>query len=379
MLRVAFVTPWDISNPSSWSGVIRPMFESLQQRCDVVPVSTMAVRDALVDRVATRFLNGFRGKGYLPGHALATARKRGRDLERRLQAIRPDVVLAVVASRDIAFLGGPWPVVQVSDLTFAKARELYPDFQHLLWVSRAQGETLSRLSVRRASATLAATRWAREALIHDDGVPPESVIVAPFGPGIAPPDELPVRDRADVPRVLSVISHWHRKGGDRVLAIHEELLRRGLGHQLTLVGDTPGPVPATVDAVGRVSRLQLAELLGGHQLLLEPARGNASGITLTDAANFGLVAVATRTGGVGTIVLDGQSGILFDGTDEDAIVSAGATATATAIRGWEAMGRAAKAHAEHLLTWERWSAVALGALEGAATDRLGARPQERRG
>lgn len=365
MTRVAFVTPWPLDDPNAWSGVIQPMLHSLESHADVLPVSTSLIRDALPDRATARLLDGRGGRRYLVGHALATARKRAHRLEPELQRVRPDVVLAVAASQDIAFLKGAWPVVQVSDLTFAQAQQMYPDCQHLHPISRWQGARMARRSARRVHATLAATHWAREVLVADDGMVPESVHVAPFGPGIPPPHQ-----RAHFPgrgpvRILSVISNWKRKGGDRVLAIHEELIRRGLPHELTVVGVTD-PLPSSVRSVGRVSRERMQELLGTHHLLLEPARANASGITLTDALNAGLPAVATRTGGVDTIVVDGITGVLIPNAEGRALATPAAEAIEQVVQTWAEMSSAARTHAQMHLTWERWAETATRVLREAA-------------
>ncbi len=59
----------------------------------------------------------------------------------------------------------------------------------------------------------------------------------------------------------------------------------------------------------------MADLYAAHDVLLEPARANAGGVTLTDATASGLPVVATRTGGVPSIVDDGVTGFLVDADD----------------------------------------------------------------
>lgn len=368
MTTVAFVTPWPVNDPRAWSGVIQPMIHALKAYVDVVPVSTAAVENALIDRALARLTDGRFGKRYLVGHALATSMKRGRELTKRLQLIRPDAVLAVAASQDVAFLGGTWPVVQVSDLTFQAARELYTDFQNLHAFSWQQGTLVSRRSVARTAGTLAATEWVRERLVTDDGLRGDLIRVAPFGPGIEPLEPKRVTRAAGSPRLLAVISNWHRKGGDRVVAIHEELLRRGFSHELTVAG-SDAELPATIRSVGRVPMADMAKLYQTSDLLLEPARGNASGITLTDAANFGLPAVATNTGGVSTIVRDGVTGILLDATDEPAIVREAADAVEQIVPVLDTYGTATKRYADQSLTWKAWASAASAVLSEVVASR----------
>lgn len=363
MLRVAVVTPWPVDDPRAWSGVIQPMLETVDEFAQVIPLSTRAVPDSVVDRGLARVMDGVLGRRYVVGHAVATSVRRGRALERRLEAAKPDVVLAVAASQDVAFLRGDWPVVQISDLTLSAARELYPDFQRMHSISRLQAQAVSRRSVKRTSHTLTATAWAKDRLVADDGIDPAKVTVAPFGPGI-PLSPTDCRRPTNGPlRVLSVVSNWHRKGGDRIVAIHEELARRGIAHELTIVGDTP-ELPTAIRSVGRLHPQDIAGLYASHHVLLEPARGNASGITLTDAANWGLPAVATATGGVATIVKHGQTGYLIP--EGDGMISRFADALVQAEETWQEMSAAAAEYAQTQLTWPRWGERAQEVLETVA-------------
>lgn len=365
-LRVAVVSPWPLDDPAAWSGVVLPMVTALRDRCQVVEVSTRDVPDALVDRVACRLLDRRRGRRYLVGHAVATARRRGAALGRRLETIAPDAVLAIAASQDTAFLPGPWPVVQVSDTTLAAIIDYYPLYAHLdPWLGR-QARQVSARSAARVAHTLAASDWARDALVRDDGIAPDAVTVAPFGPGIRGTAAVPVRSWPGPLRVLAVVSDWHRKGGDRVLATYRELQARGVEIALTVVGATPA-LPAGITGPGRVTRDELAALYASHDVLLEPARSNAAGVTLTDAAWFGLPALATATGGVATIVADGETGVLVP--DDASLVARLADELSVGTQVWRARGDRAAERARSVLSWQSWGMAALSVLSRVASTR----------
>ncbi len=357
-MRLAFVTPWDPDDDRAWSGVITPMADALAERCEVVPISTRDVPDSFLDRGAARLLHGWRGRKYLVGHAVATGVKRARYLRRNLTAVKPDVVLAVAASQDIAFLGGNLPLIQVSDATMTSISGYYEQFTHLLALSRWQAGVISRHSARRADHTLAATHWARDSLIRDDGVRPGAITVAPFGPAVTPQGDEPARADGGPLKMLAVMSDWHRKGGTRVLALFEELIRRGVDVDLTIVGDVRGNPPAAVKTPGRVHPWELRNLYASSHVLVELARSNAAGVTLTDAAAFGLPVIATDTGGVSTIVEDGVTGILVP-PQEMEVVSAAADAVERHRENFELMGKAALQRATTLLSWEVWAEKAL--------------------
>lgn len=370
-MRLAFVTPWDTDDERAWSGVIRPMMRTLSKRCELIPISTKGAPDSVLDRGAARLLDGRLGRKYLVGHAVATGIQRGRHVRSRLRDVKPDVVLAVAASQDIALLGGDLPVIQVSDATLASITGYYDQFTRMWAVSRWQAGMISRLSAKRADHTLAATRWARDALIRDDGIDPGTVTVAPFGPAITPDGDEPPRAVGQSLRMLAVVSNWERKGGSRVVAVFEELVRRGLDVELTIVGDVPGSLPPKIQTTGRVQPAELRRLYASSHVLLELARSNAAGVTLTDAAAFGLPVIATDTGGVSTIVDDGVTGILVP-PRERGVVAAAADAVEHHRGVFERMGHAARERATTDLSWEAWADRALAAaqrLEAGRPDR----------
>lgn len=361
MTRVALVTPWNVNDPRAWSGVVQPMTQSLAQHCELVPVSTQAVPDALLDRALARLLDRRWGRSYLVGHALATSLKRGAALDRRLQQVHPDVVVAVAASQDIAFSRSGIPVIQVSDTTLKAISGYYGLFTDVHSISQWQAQVIAAFSSRRASHTLAATDWAREALVRDDKIPTHAVSVAPFGPAIRPGGKLGPRPSSGPTKVLSVVSDWDRKGGDRVVRVFEALRARNVPCEFTIVGRTP-QLPSGIHAPGVIGRDELAAMYRSHDVLLELARSNAAGVTLTDAAGFGLPAIATRTGGVPTIVADGVSGILVDNTDEAAITAA-VDAIAQGRSELNHLSRGAEERAATVLNWDAWSATTLRVAE----------------
>ena len=147
--RVALVSGWDTLDPRAWSGVVVPLRAALE---NALPVTTLRVTgaDHPVDRALARW-NGARGHGYLPEHALATARRRGRALRRMVEEADVDVVVAVACSTAVATAHLDLPVVQVTDATVRALTNYYPQFTGLSRGSLWQAERLER-AAQRASA-----------------------------------------------------------------------------------------------------------------------------------------------------------------------------------------------------------------------------------
>jgi glycosyltransferase involved in cell wall biosynthesis len=354
-MRVGVVSPWRLDDPAAWSGIVRPMYEALAAATDVVPIHLDDSRHHVLDRAATRLL-GAVGRGYLPGHALATSRSQAPAAEEAVRSAGVDVVLSVAASTPLAFAHLDVPVVEVSDATFGLITGYYPMFTGLHAASRRQGEVLARRTAHRAAGFLMASQWAAASLRERYGVDPARIRVAPFGPSVTA-DRPPAGPRpGEDLRVLFVGTDWVRKGGDAAVAAVALARESGLGCELTVVGDG-AEVPHGVRRLGRVPRERMPALYAGHDVLLETARANAGGVTLTDATASGLPVVATRTGGVPSIVDDGVTGILVDPTR---VVPGAAESLRRLADGdvWRAFSDAAVRRGRDVLSWNRWAETA---------------------
>jgi glycosyltransferase involved in cell wall biosynthesis len=329
------------------------MFEALEGRCDLQVLHTGDLGDSWLDRAAARAIGSLARRSYLTGHALATSRRHGRYVTKALRHQRPDVVLAVAASQDVAHAQSDAPIVQITDATFAAIEGFYPLFENLHPAARRQGHAMAAKAQQRTTGFGVASEWARNSLVQHYAADPADCRVIPFGPGVEPPSPVRPAVHNGPLRILVVASDWHRKGGVLALEAVERLRREGTAAALTVVGDAP-TLPSWVCALGRLPRSEMASVYAGHDVLLEMASANAGGVTMTDAHAFGLPVVATKTGGTASIVDDGVTGLLVD--DSASAVQAAAALRALSDRtvrtGFSA--RALRRH-EELLNWDRWA------------------------
>lgn len=351
-LRIAFLTPWAVADGNSWSGVIRPMHLALMKHAEVVVIETGDIEMSQVDRGLMATLGRVSNRPYLSGHALATSKKRGKIVSDRVRRSEADVVLCVAASQDIAYADFPQPVVQVTDATFGAMLEYYPLYARLHPISIWQGKQMSQRSQAKTSSYSLASEWAKNAL-QQSGFSPDRCRVIPFGPSIWPQSPLERKPRTHI-RVLVVASDWQRKGGDLAVAAVAAVRQRHPGVSLTVVGDAP-QLPSWVKNLGRVSRDAMPNLYAEHDVLLELAAANAGGVTLTDAHAFGLPVIATDTGGVASIVLDGVSGILVDSQKDPVHDASIALEAITEARYYQQLAAGATGRYLSLLNWDVWA------------------------
>jgi glycosyltransferase involved in cell wall biosynthesis len=226
---------------------------------------------------------------------------------------------------------------------------------------------MGRRAARNVSLALYASDWAAESARSSFGLSAAKVGVVPFGANLDPmPGELDVAAAitarpGNVCRLLWVGVDWTRKRGDLAVEIARRIAAGGTPVELTIVGCTPtprDPLPEWVHVEGFVSKqtpegaARLAKLFARSHFLVMPSLAEAYGLVYCEAAAFGVPSVATRTGGVPTVVVDGETGILDD---------PGAAAESYAGRilalmkdrpRYEVMARAAAARSATMLNWD---------------------------
>lgn len=105
---------------------------------------------------------------------------------------------------------------------------------------------------------------------------------------------------------------------------HDELIRAGAGLRLLFVGD--GPRRRALENRGALltgARREIPEILAASDLVALPARfGEGCPNALLEAMAAGKPVVATRTGGIPEVVVDGKTGLLVPPEDVDALQAA---------------------------------------------------------
>ncbi len=124
-------------------------------------------------------------------------------------------------------------------------------------------------------------------------------------------------------KLLFVGVDWYRKGGDKALAVANQLTRRGIRTELHIVGcNPPVRVPSNVLCHGFISkkteegRKYLEQLFSQAHFFILPSRADCVPVVFAEASSFGLPSLTTRVGGISTAIQDGKNGHTFS-LDED--------------------------------------------------------------
>jgi glycosyltransferase involved in cell wall biosynthesis len=291
-----------------------------------------------------------------------------------------DAVVALTTMIAASLDGLRAPVISWDDASPAALVDYYPEFERLSPRSARDAATMGRRAAQNVRLAMYASEWAADGAREAYGLPIDRVAVVPFGANL---ETLPSADETHSAiaarprtrcRLLWVGVDWERKRGDLVVEIAQRIAAHGIPVDLTVVGCRPAgdrELPEWVQAEGYVSKrtasgvARLAKLYARSHFLVMPSAAEAYGLVYAEAAAFGVPSVATRTGGVPAIVLDGETGILDD-PDASAESYVGRILPLLRDRArYETMARAARERSDTVLNWDVAGRDALARIEGA--------------
>lgn len=362
-LTIGYLTIEDARDRRTWSGTHHFLLKELECRVERVELlgplpETMVVKamralNQVFLRVPGRRFN-WRASSWV-------ARSYARIIERRLQKAPVDLIIAPAGLATTAYLRTSIPIIYINDRCIAGALGYHDVLQNLFDWSREQSLATERAALGKAALSIFSSDWAADAAKQAAPEFAGRVRMIPFGANLP---EAPAAPGAGTwpngpLKLLFLGVHWEEKGGPIAYDALLALKRAGMKAQLVVCGCDPPSGCDDPDLVREgfldknkpedLARLQ--EHLRTADFLILPTRFEAYGIVFCEAAANGLPVLATRTGGIPTIVREGETGLLFDpsATGED---YAAAIRSLLADRDRvAAMREAARARFQHVLNW----------------------------
>ena len=324
--RIAFLTSEDPNNKKSWSGIPYYMFHALKLiGADVQTLGPVFNPLKPFGQVTNKISRRLLGKRYNYKHSLLYSKQYARIFEKKLNQEGPfDLIFAPAASTEIAYLDTDIPIIYTSDATFRIMHDYYDTFSSVFKSIVRQNEEIESRAINNASALIYPSEWAADSAVHDYGAHSNNVHVIPYGANL---DIIPSRDEAlndselhSSIELLFVGVDWERKGGELAFNVVEKLRSKGINANLTIVGCNPPAkfqksfvnVYTYLDKNNPDQFAMLTKLYLNAHLFILPTQKECYGIVFCEACAFGLPVLAVNTGGVATIIKDGENGYLFD-------------------------------------------------------------------
>jgi glycosyltransferase involved in cell wall biosynthesis len=359
-MKLAFVANFPVGDIRSWSGIVFHAHQACVANFATVSVLETPWLDRMIQKI------GYYGEkiGIDLLREPITSKLYNLILRRQISKVSPDIIIAIACSPKIAALAVSVPILHMSDATFNAMLGYYPTFSHLQPRTVKMGDRMEQHVLDRCAAALLTSDWAAQSARDHYRVPASKIHVVPMGASLSAlaVDIAPRRWHAQI-RLLFIGVEWQRKGGDIAFDVLRHLRSLGADARLDIVGCLP---PAAVmsdpgvichgflrkDVDEEAALLDRLQREAGFFIL--PSRQEAFGLVFCEASAYGLPILATRTGGVSTIVQDGINGMLFDpGEPAAAYVDAILMLQANPDRYAEMSRKAIRIFSDRL-TWQAW-------------------------
>jgi len=323
-ITIGYLTIEDARDRRTWSGTHHFLLKELEQRVERVQLlgplpETFKV---LLSRALNQALLRITGERFNWRASPWVAKSYARIVERRLKESPVDLIIAPAGLSTTAYLRTSIPIIYINDRCIAGALGYHDVLQNLFAWSREQSLATERAALRKAALSVFSSDWAADAAKLAAPDVADRVRMIPFGANLpAAPAAPGTGTWPNGPlKLLFLGVHWEAKGGPIAYDALLALKHSGVKAQLVVCGCDPPPECDDPDLVregfldknkpDQLARLQ--EHLRTADFLILPTRFEAYGIVLCEAAAYGLPVLATRTGGIPTIVKDRVAGLLFD-------------------------------------------------------------------
>lgn len=368
-MRVMIVSKYDPTSAQNWSGTPHFIFSQIEKMSDEVSICTPTSMSwfRLLARIIRRFAKLFGNSSIDLVRTKFYSKLIGIEVAKKIAEVKPDVVVGIAASIELAFVKTDVPIIHLSDATYASMLNYYPEFTGLWRWLVVQGNAIEQGVIENSSTIICSSHWASTSVVHDYNAPLDKVHTILLGANVK---KLPVQSETDIEqkfsgvcRLLFVGKEWERKGGDIVLGVYKRLVEAGIETQLTIIGCRGKEIPDDPNITiyeninkDKADHMELFNALFGRaSFFIVPSQAEAFGLVYAEAAAYGTPAVGSMTGGIPSIVIDNITGVLLpeNATSDDY--------AKRVIELWRdkdklrKMSQAAKSRFNNDLSWERWS------------------------
>src|SRR5574337_908294 len=192
-----------------------------------------------------------------------------------------------------------------------------------------------RLAARRADVVVATSRYSRDRIVEAYDIPAGKIVIVPELIDLPSWGEAGECDgaSADPPAILTVAHMYPRKNLGLLMKAYARLRDAGVPFQGWVVGQGPCRrawerlrdslgLQDSVTFLGTIPRRELVERYRRAAIFCLPSRREGFGIVFLEAMACGKPVVAARVAAVPETVLDGETGLLVDPEDPEALARA---------------------------------------------------------
>lgn len=330
-MKIACVTTFDLTNPNSWPkrhlglyGASAQIAQTLQsEETSVEYLGALSRKRSPITRIKWLLYRNLFQQDFYSWADPIVSRHYARQIEDKLSRSDADILLCQENAIPLAMVQPDRPMVLWTDATLGSLIDFYPYLSNLCRETRQNLLKMEQQVLERCSLIVLTSQWAAQRAHDLYKIPLAKIEIIPRGSN--QPHKLPdeaikaaIEQRVNPCKLLFVGVEWSRKGGDVALKIAAELNDQGLETELHVVGCVPpGDLPSFVKVRGFIDRTTpagqsaLANLFQSAHFLVFPTRADTFGVVISEAASFGVPALATEVGGIASVVKAGVTGKTF--------------------------------------------------------------------
>jgi glycosyltransferase involved in cell wall biosynthesis len=326
-MKIAYVTTYDAQSLGckTWRSGHYIGKKLQQQGISVEYIGSLKEKYSSLFRAKTYLYRLLLNKRYLRDREPVIVKDYAKQVSRRLAESDADLVMSP-GIVPIAYLECIQPIVFWTDATFAGMLDFFPEFSDLCEETVRKGNSIEQAALDRCRMAIFSSQWAAQTAIDNYRIDLSKIKVVPFGANIEgnrTDDDIKaiVHSRPSHPcKLLFVGVDWYRKGGDKAVKIAEELNKRGLETEVTVVGCQPPleiPMPDFVHSLGYIDTSttqglgKMSALYGQSHFLILPTRADCAPNVLREANSFGVPGLSTNIAGIPMTIRDGCNGKVF--------------------------------------------------------------------
>ena len=331
-MKIAYTTTFDMQSPSSWpkrhlglygagAKIVRVLED---EETTVEYLGALTRKRSPITRLKWMFYrNAFKQDFYSWADPIV-GRYYAHQIEQKLSECDADILLCPENAIPLAYVKPDRPMVLWTDATLGSLVDFYPYLSNLCGETRRNLMRMEKRVLDRCRLLIVNSQWAAQRANELYDIPLSKIEVIPRGANKIhdlSADDLAqiIRSRSSqVCRLLFVAVEWGRKGGDTALGVARSLSQSGIPTELHVVGCQP-PVGSPdfvighgfIDRTTAAGQAKMDELFRTSHFLMYPTKADALGMALSEAAAFGVPALASRVGGIPGLVKSGITGETF--------------------------------------------------------------------
>lgn len=331
-LRLGYISIDNPDDRDAWSGTTRAMMQGLRDAgASVEPIIATAPALELASKAHAMLVRQWTSGKHMRQRETWYLKAVGALVARRANGRRFDAFVSP-GTLPVSYAQLDAPLFIWTDASLPSMENFYPSFTGLAERTIRQGRAAEQACFERCHTAVFSSAWAARGAVDAYGI--ANVADIRFGANLAPP---PIRPDAaakatgwsTTPRFLLVGKDWHVKGGDRAVAVVNELRRRGYDARLRVIGaEVPNPPAGNwFSWAGFVSKnatngpgFLASEYANAHMLMIL-SRADCTPMVVAEAASFGVPALGSAVGGIPEQIQDQVSGLVTDRPDDAVAVA----------------------------------------------------------